>query len=330
MKKRLLAAVSAFLLLCSVSGCSGSRAGAGKISEKWFLMDTVVSVTLYDSSDGEILRGCFEELARCDRLWSRTDPESEIYLLNLGEIFEVSEETSELLKKALYFSELSDGAFDVTICPVSKLWSFKSGGTVPDEAAVAEALRRVGYKNMTVTEQNEVIFSVSGMETDLGGIAKGYAADRLKEYLLEQGVKSALINLGGNTLCIGEKPDGSPFRVGIQYPFKGQNEIIAVLQIRNMSVVTSGIYERSFERDGVLYHHLLDPATGYPVNNELLSVSIICKSSADADALSTACFVLGLDKGMELINGMDGYYAVFITKDCELHFSEGAEDFLAQ
>ena len=324
--KKICAAIAAILILFSALGCTKNK--SGKISESGFLMDTVVSVTLYGNEDEDILKGCFDELSRFDKLWSRTSPESEIYRLNSGEISEVSEDTADLLRKALYFSKLSGGAFDVSICPESELWSFKDGGRVPDAEAINEALKKVGYENITVTDENEVLFSIPGAEMDLGGIAKGYAADKLKEYLLANGVESAVINLGGNTLCVGEKPDGSAFKVGIQYPFKDQNEIIALLCVKDMSVVTSGVYERSFEKDGKLYHHLLDPSTGYPAKNNLLSVSIICKSSADADALSTACFVLGLDEGMKLINSMDGYYAIFITDDFELHYSEGAEAFL--
>ena len=163
------------------------------------------------------------------------------------------------------------------------------------------------------------------MGIDAGAIAKGYIADRIKDYLLAHGVESAIINLGGNVLCIGEKPDGTPFKIGLQKPFEGRNEIISNLSINDMSVVSSGVYERHFVVDGENYHHLLNPATGYPYDNGLIAVTIVSPRSVDGDALSTTCFSLGLEKGLELINSMDGIYGYFITDDYEIHYSDGAQ-----
>lgn len=173
---------------------------------------------------------------------------------------------------------------------------------------------------------NLLTFAKEGMGLDLGAIAKGYIADRIKDYLLEQGVKSATINLGGNVLCVGEKPEGTPFKIGIQKPFSDRSETIAVMNISDKSVVSSGIYERYFEKDGKIYHHILNPATGYPYDNHLVSVTIISDKSVDGDGLSTSCFALGLDKGMELINSLPDVQAVFITDDYELHYSDGFEE----
>lgn len=150
----------------------------------------------------------------------------------------------------------------------------------------------------------------------------------MKEFLVEHGVKSAIINLGGNILCIGQKPDGSPFRVGIQKPFQERNETVATVAIQDMSVVSSGIYERYFIKDDKLYHHILNPKTGYPYENNLISVSIISSLSVDGDGLSTTCFALGLTKGMELVNELDGVYAVFITDDNVLHYSDNFDEIL--
>ena len=146
--------------------------------------------------------------------------------------------------------------------------------------------------------------------------------DKIKEFLLSKGVKSAIINLGGNVLCIGSKPDKTPFRIGIQKPFADRSETIATVDITDQSVVSSGIYERFFEKDGQLYHHILNPKTGYPYDNSLISVTIICDSSTDGDGLSTSCFALGLEKGMELINSLPDVHSVFITSDDKLHYSE--------
>ena len=164
------------------------------------------------------------------------------------------------------------------------------------------------------------------MGIELGAIAKGFIADKLKEYLAGSGVTSGTINLGGNVLCIGKKTDGTPFRIGIQQPFADRNEIITAIKAEDISVVSSGIYERYFKKDGKIYHHILDPSTGYPYNNGLEAITIISKKSTDGDALSTTCFALGLEKGMEFAESLSGVYAVFITEDGEMHYSEGFQE----
>ena len=158
---------------------------------------------------------------------------------------------------------------------------------------------------------------------DLGFIAKGFIADRLKESLLEKGVESALINLGGNILAVGSKPDGSPFEIGVRKPFDTQNTALTTLSLSDRSLVSSGVYERYFEKDGKRYHHLLDPFTGYPVENGLLGVTILSSSSMEGDALSTTAFVLGPEEGMALIESLPDTEAVFITEDYKLHYSSG-------
>ena len=170
------------------------------------------------------------------------------------------------------------------------------------------------YRTVTLTDKKAAV--------DLGFIAKGYIADRMKEYLLSQNVKSACISLGGNVLAIGEKPDGSPFRVGVQEPFAETGTTLTAVEIRDTSVVTSGIYERCFYEDGVLYHHVLDTATGYPVDNELASVTIICESSTRADALSTSCLCLGLEDGQKFLDAEEDVAYLLITKDGAQYRSE--------
>lgn len=179
----------------------------------------------------------------------------------------------------------------------------------------------VNYEDVTI-EGNKLTFAKEGMGLDLGAIAKGYIADKMKEFLVSKGVKSATINLGGNVLCIGKKTDNTPFRIGIQKPFADRSETIAILDIEDKSVVSSGIYERYFEKDGTFYHHILNPDTGYPYDNHLVSVTIISDQSMDGDGLSTSCFALGLEKGMELINSLPDVHAVFITDDYQLHYSD--------
>ena len=297
-----------------------------------FKLNTVVKVTIYDSQDEKILQ---DALALCDKyekIFSRTRTDSEIYLLNEGKLpqedgyYILSEECAELIGKGLYYSELSGGAFDITIEPLSSLWDFTSGEKqIPDPQTLVEAQKHVGYEKVEL-KGNKIRFQEDGMGLELGAIAKGYIADKIKEFLISEGIESAVIDLGGNVLCIGARPDGEAFRVGIQKPFADRNETVATAGIRDRSVVSSGIYERYFEKDGKLYHHILNSKSGYPYENGLTAVTILSDESVDGDGLSTVCFALGLEKGLELINSLPDTQAVFITEDGELHYSEHFEE----
>lgn len=245
----------------------------------------------------------------------------------------VSEKMYRLLEKGLYYSEQSEGAFDISIAPVSALWDFTSESPqIPAGSKLQSALKLVGYKALALDSKGggQVIFHKPGMQLDLGGIAKGFIADELKEYLLECGVTGAVISLGGNVLCVGSKADGQDFKIGVQQPFADRNETVAVLQVSDISVVSSGIYERCFEKDGILYHHILNPKDGLPFDNDLMAVTILSEKSVDGDGLSTTCFALGREKGLQYINSLEGTYAMFITKDEKLWYSDGFERFIAE
>lgn len=303
------------------------------VSSTAFTLNTVVTVTIYDSTDQSLPD---RALALCDQyenLFSRTKSDSEIYQLNHGTLpqengsFLLSQETAWLIASGLKYGQLTDGAFDITIEPVSSLWDFTSEEKrIPSQEALEAALPLVDYQSVLLEGQS-LRFLKEGMGLDLGAIAKGYIADRMKDFLLSEGVESAIINLGGNVLCIGSRPDGEPFRIGIQKPFAERSETAVTLDITDKSVVSSGIYERYFEKDGDFYHHILNPGTGYPYENGLISVTIISDQSVDGDGLSTSCFALGLEKGMELVNSLPDVQAVFITEDYELHYSD---DFFEQ
>ena len=302
------------------------------ISRSDFLLNTFVTVTLYDTEDESLLDSCMELCRMYESRFSKTISTSEIYQMNHRQpeetTFSLSQDTADLIREGLEYSRLSDGAFDITIEPLSSLWDFTSGeAVIPEESAIQAATARVDYRNL-VLDGNTLTFLSPDTTIDLGSIAKGFIADRLKEYLVGQGVKSAIINLGGNVLCIGEQPDGSPFLIGLQAPFEERNTIYANLEIHDLSVVSSGVYERHFVVDGKNYHHLLNPKTGYPYDNGLISVTIRSSRSVDGDALSTTCFSLGLDKGLALVNSLDGIDAFFMTEDKEVHYSDGAEAFL--
>ena len=336
---RFIGILTGILLILLLTGCGKFNLEPEESSEKEpfiskssFLLDTVVTVQIYDKQDKDILEGCFDIIKKYEQIFSRTDKDAEVYQLNHGTLskegqaFRISDELTDILSYSLYYCDLSGGAFDISIAPVSSLWNFKPSNPVrPSEEAIKAALPYVNYKNITLKD-NRVTFAKEGMGIDLGAIAKGYIADRVKDYLLENGVKSAMINLGGNVLCVGTKPDGTPFNVGIQMPYADRNETIAVMQICDLSVVSSGIYERYFELDGIRYHHILNPQTGYPYDTDLISVSIISPYSVDGDGLSTTAFALGLEKGMKLIESIPDTYAVFITEDYQLHYTKGFQE----
>ncbi len=293
------------------------------------LLHTVCTIQIYDSTDYDILNECFALIDKYEKIFSRTLEGSEVYNINhgTGTTFEVSKELADLLQLAITYADLTKGALDITIAPLSSLWDFsslehKTNAPSPEEIAAAREL--VDYSGIQLNG-NTLTFAKEGMQLEPGAIAKGYIADHVKQFLLSKGVKSAIINLGGNVLLVGEKPDGSAFNVGIQKPFEDRDAVVvAIAELKDCTMVSSGLYERYFyDTEGTFYHHILDAKTGYPCDTDLLQVTIICKDSATADALSTSCFVLGLEKGMELVHSLTDVYAAFITTDGTLHFSDG-------
>ena len=316
MKKiRILSTILVFCILL----CSCVVQNQDPISRTAIYFDTVITIKLYDSQDTSILDDCFELCEEFENRISRTIETSEISMINNsnGQPVTVSEETIKLLEQGIHYSELTCGAFDISIAPLSELWDFKHNpGEIPAENDIAEALSHVSYNNILI-EGNTVTLSDPNMSIDLGGIAKGYMADQLKSFLIEAGVKSAMIDLGGNILAVGSKPDGSNFTIGIKKPFDN-SKMISTESISDQSVVTSGCYERYFEVENTLYHHILDTTTGYPCNNELYSVTIFSNKSVDGDALSTSCYALGLEKAITLIESLDDIEALFVTSDYEV------------
>lgn len=306
-------------LICCLFTCSCTIVNNEPISRTAIYFDTVISIKIYNSQDESLLDQCFAYCEEFENTISRTIETSEISKINnsKGSPVTVSDTTLELLEQGIYYGELTNGAFDITIAPLSELWDFKNNpGVVPSEADIQDALSHVSYQNIVI-EGNTVTLTDPDMAIDLGGIAKGYMADRLKEYLLSEGVESALIDLGGNILAVSSKPNGSDFTIGIKKPFDEGN-MIATESISDLSVVTSGCYERYFEVDGELYHHILDTETGYPCDDGLLGVTIFSENSVDGDALSTSCFALGLEDGKKLIESLDGIDALFVTKDYQI------------
>ncbi len=325
---RAAALLLALILALSLTACSSAE--AVKQSKVGFYLDTVVILTAY-VDDARVLDDALAECGRYERLLSRTIEGSDVWKLNHagGEPVKVSADTLEILACARQVSELSGGAFDATIAPVSTLWDFTSGAAVlPDADALAEAAARVDYTRVSI--DGDAVTLPEGMMLDLGGIAKGYIADAVKGYLAERGVESAVLSFGGNVVTIGLKPGGKPWKVGIQDIDRPTGEYMLVSKSFGGSTVTSGIYERGFDLDGVRYHHILDPRTGWPVQNELASVTIFSDSSMWGDALATAAFALGTEAGTALIEGIEGVEAVFIARDRTVTATSGAGEYMEE
>ena len=300
-----------FFFALSASGC-GQKAAAK--TEQTFLLDTIVSVTYYDDADRAAVLEALDLCAQYELVFSRTKPESELSRLNAAGSMAVSPDLREVLALALEYCKESGGRYDVTMGAVSALYDFSGDAHYPGGAAISEALSHVGWEGVKL-EGDTVTLTDPAAVIDLGSIAKGWIADRMKDLLTERGVKHAILSLGGNVLCLGGKPDGSDYAIGIQYPERESTALAAKVSVREESVVTSGVYERFFVENGVTYSHLLDPATGLPLQTGLLAVSVVGPCSARCDALSTVCFALGAEDGIALIDSLDGYEAIFIQAD---------------
>lgn len=305
------------LPMMGLSACAWQRP-----TRTMLALDTLITVTIYDAGTADAERAldaAFEEMARLEGLLSATRDGSDVCAINSakGQAVVVAPETAEVLTRAIAYAELSNGALDVTIRPVSALWDFESG-KLPDAAALRAAVATVDYRHISL-EGTSVTLSEGAI--DLGGIAKGYIADRMADVLKEQGVEAALLDLGGNIVTLGYN-NKNPFRIGVKNPADTE-KLCARLESANGAVVTSGIYERGFTMGDVRYHHLLDPSTGRPVQNTLASVTVVCDHAIDADALSTACFVLGEVKARQLVGGLEGVEVLFVRRDGTVSATEG-------
>ncbi len=323
-KKAVFLTALIIFILFTCFGCNAAM-HSGPLSKTGFYFNTVITITIYGSTNESLLEDCFRIADKYEKLFSATLPESEISQINQakGAPVTVSDETVSLLKKGLSYCELSQGGFDITIGALTSLWDFSGNdGYIPGTDAIAAAVSTIDYRAVSISG-NEVTLKNPDTRIDLGAIAKGYIADQIKAYLNGQKITAGTVNLGGNVLCIGPKPDGSNYRIGIQMPFEEQGSVAAVVDVADQTVVSSGVYERYITVNDKRYHHILNPATGYPYENGLLGVTIICPDSVDGDGLSTSCFSLGLKDGMALIESLPDTEAVFITDDYQFHCSSG-------
>ncbi len=314
-------------VMIGMTGCeTGGTAGDELNSKEFFAMDTYMTVRGYQADD-ELLNDASKAVTDLEKLISTTYDASEIAQINEAGTGVVTGEAEELLRSALDLCGEMDGALDISVYPVVKAWGFTTDHyQIPEKDELASLLEKVDYHRINLSEDGTVSLG-DGMQIDLGAVAKGYAGDMLAELFTEAGVTSAIFSLGGNVQCLGSKPDGSPWKVAIQDP--ESEGVIGILPVIGKAVVTSGGYERYFQGDdGEIYWHIMDPATGRPAKNGLISVTIVGDSGIRSDALSTALFVMGPEKAADYWRTHRDFEMVLVTEDHEIQVSRGiADDF---
>ncbi len=319
------------LLLIAFTGCSSDKqVPLTPVSESDFALDTVLTITLFEENDA-LFEEIFDLIHDYENILSRHIEGTEVYLINetaSNSPVSLSDTTKDIITSAIEYSELSDGYFDITIGPLVNLWDINSSTIErepPAEKEILDAESLVDYKEL-ILKDNTIQFNNENMVIDLGGIAKGYITDRIVDLLNERGIDKAIINLGGNVYVHGSKGPDAPFIVGIQDPDNSRGNILGTIKVSDQSVVTSGLYERFFTYNGEIFHHIINPFTGYPENNTLKGVSIISDYSLDGDALSTTLFLLGIEKGYALAESLEDVEVIFVTKDNEVVISSGLKD----
>lgn len=313
-----------------LTGCTKNGDNSGYIEQSEFLMNTIITIRA-ETQDIEIVTEAFNTIRNIENRLSNTVSESEVSKINQNagiKSVEVSNDTFDIIKNSIHYSKISDGYFDITVAPLSDLWNINSDKPkVPAEEEIKKAIKLIDSNLIELDENKKTVFlKHKGMKIDLGAIAKGYAADKTKDFLIAEGVKRAILNLGGNVYVIGEKDEGKPWKVGIQNPETERSESIGYIECSDISVVTCATNQRYFEENGKRYHHIFNVKDGYPMNNGLKSVTVVAKSSEDSDALATTAFLSGLDKGKNLIENTDGFEAIFIDNDKHIYLTEGLKD----
>ena len=339
-KKTINLLVILSLLICMLaSGCSSDK--DKKVSKSGFYFDTIITITLYGTDDETYIDKCFEMASNYENKFSTTIDTSEISKINDNagkKYIKVSDDTIDILKAGISYCKNSQNKFDITLGKLSELWNISDiakeceddsntvdASYLPSESEINKLKDNIDYTKILI-DGNKVMLKDDTCKIDLGAIAKGYIADRMKEYLNSNNITSGIINLGGNVLTIGKKADGSNYKVGIQKPFDQSGQALLSVEVSDKSVVTSGIYERYYKVDNKIYHHILNLETGYPCENDIYSVTIISDKSVDGDALSTICFLLGADEGMKYIETLDDIEAIYIKNDYSVVASSGIEN----
>lgn len=303
------------------------------LQDKLFFLNSILTLNIRDEDVDKdtIYKQVQERVQELEEKFTLNSDSSEVSEINKNagiKPVKVSEDTYYVIKSSIEYSELSGGKFDITVGDLVKLWGIGTDKEkVPSDDEIKSALAKIDYKKMVLNDTDKTVFlQDEGMVIDLGAIAKGYVADEIIKILEENNVKSAIVNLGGNVYVHGSK-NGEDFKVGIRDPFsQDANTYFGIYKTQDESIVTSGVYERYFIKDGVRYHHILSTSTGYPIDNELMSTTILTKNSMVADALSTTTFALGVDEGLKLIENTPNVEAIFVTKDKKVYMTSGVNE----
>lgn len=306
------------ILLC-FTGCSNEP-----ITTEFFAMDTLMKITVYTKEDNALLAEAQITVNNLEQLFSVTNQNSEIYKANKanGNTTPLSAQTADLLKTALELHKETNGLFDITVYPAVKAWGFTTPENRVPSAEELETLLPL-INSEAVTLQGNTLTLPQGVQLDLGAVAKGYAADLVATQLLEQGCTGGVLAFGGNVKTLGNKPNGEPFQIAVQSPANPNNSLGTLSVQGNTAVVTSGDYQRSFEKDGITYHHIIDPRTAAPAKSDLTSVTVICSSATKADAYATALYIMGLEEGLKFVESHSDTEALFVTKTHEVYKSSG-------
>ena len=304
-----------------LSGCGVEKTQEYK--KTVYAMDTIMDLTAYAKNDS-VLDEAEKKIEEIDKTLRRGSQDSEIYAINNNKETKLSDETAYIMETALNIGSKTNGAFDITIAPVMDLWGFYNQKFyVPTDDEIQNALKTVDYRKVSI--KDKIITKPDETQVDLGGIAKGYTSDTIMKLLKDDGVTSAIISLGGNVQTLGTKPDGSPWKVAVQDPFD-QNKYVGGVKVVDKAVITSGGYQRYFVKDGITYEHIVDPKTGKPAKSGLSSVTIVTDNGIEGDGLSTALFVMGLDKATEYWRENQDFEAVLITDDNQIYITDGLKD----
>lgn len=320
-------------LVC-LAGCGESETGGSENVEsvngvkketvEIFAMDTIMDLTVYADNSSEILSEARQLIQKYEKLFSVNIETSDVARLNNanGKPVQVSEETYELIQKSIGVSQLTDGLFDISVYPLVRAWGFTTETyRVPEQTEIQKILQSVDYTRIKLEEDNTVVLA-EDMQIDLGGIAKGYLSQELTDLFKEKNVTAAIVSLGGNVQTYGTKPDGTPFTVGITNPKDGTG-VLGTIEVNEKAVITSGSYQRYFEKDGTVYHHIMDKRTGAPAESDLISVTVITDNGETADSLATALFVMGKEKAVEFEKSNPGIQLILIDTDYDIWTSEG-------
>ena len=316
------------LLIMSLSLVSCNNQSLSPYSETHFALGTVCSITLYEKNKKFNFDDAFKVIDKLEQRMSPVIKDSEVDQINQNagiHPVKISDDTFFVIKEAIRYSELKKSKFDITIGPLVDLWGIGTEDErIPDIAEIKNVLPLINSSKIKLNNKDRTVFLLEkGMAIDLGGIAKGYASDRVKDFLINKGFTKGIVNLGGNVLTFGKKAPKTPWKIGIQNPLDSRGSYLGTLAIGPKAVVTSGIYERFFIQDRKRYHHILDPVTGYPVDNNLLSITIVTARGVEADAYSTVAFSEGLQKGMDLLESEPEIEGIFITKGKNIYISSG-------